>query len=669
MNQTLILTGLLSDWKPPLSTRGRYIVDASGKRFRLKSGNFHGASGTYTGQGDYDDPSNHHAGEVAYQTVLCLDRVPLEDLVNGFLELGINSIRLPFSNEMIQTTTAVPDHALSANPQLHNKTPLEVYDAVVEALTSKGLAVILNNHTVKSLWCCGLDENSRWNLRQTTQDWIDAWVFMVQRYKTNARVVGADLYNEVRRDLLQDPTWGGGNEETDWYSASMQAAVRIQREANPDILIIIEGINWVGVPIPGVPHYRPELQPVSRLSHALPYPDKLVYNAHFYAYTGPNSTGADSGLGSTGDPSYGDLSPLALNATVNQLAGMVATSLDDLQMHYTAPVWISEFGVGGRNDNARRDRDWWSNFIDILIAGDLEYSIWPLVGWQENGQGDLWAFNAYSSKGERLSILDQGDWRLSAYERLARDGNYTKSGYIDTPETWRMLAPDWGSQLQSNTISTQAPLIPGETKAACPDGLRLHGLTHSENPRGLCTDAHFGRNDWYERNATTFTVVTDEKYVSHPDWAHGYTKLQCPADSSLIGYSFTEKLSKAGLCAPVANDAQGQEASQRTVWFDKTSSPGATAHGSFASSNDVNVGVCNDDELLIGYAFTTKHGQGGIPSALLCRGYNATSVNDSSSTHNNAAASKFLLPNHVSEPGTAVLGSTLWLLLLLYFSL
>jgi len=29
-------------WKAPLSTRGRYIVDADGHRFKLKSGNWHG---------------------------------------------------------------------------------------------------------------------------------------------------------------------------------------------------------------------------------------------------------------------------------------------------------------------------------------------------------------------------------------------------------------------------------------------------------------------------------------------------------------------------------------------------------------------------------------------------------------------------------------------------
>ena len=41
------------------------------------------------------------------------------------------------------------------NPELLNKTALEVYDAVVAELTRQGLVVILNNHTTKSMWCCG----------------------------------------------------------------------------------------------------------------------------------------------------------------------------------------------------------------------------------------------------------------------------------------------------------------------------------------------------------------------------------------------------------------------------------------------------------------------------------------------------------------------------------
>lgn len=47
-----------ASWQPPLSTRGRYVVDAQGRRFRLKSANWDGAQGSWTGSGSVDDPAN-----------------------------------------------------------------------------------------------------------------------------------------------------------------------------------------------------------------------------------------------------------------------------------------------------------------------------------------------------------------------------------------------------------------------------------------------------------------------------------------------------------------------------------------------------------------------------------------------------------------------------------
>jgi endoglucanase len=186
------------NWTPPLSTRGRYVVDANGQRFKLKSGNWHGASGTWLGVGDMNDDANSHYGENSHNLPLAIQYVPISDILDSFEQLGINSIRLPFSNQMIHDNTTILSYWVTANPQLEGMTALEVYDACIKALTDRGFAVILNNHTNKSKWCCGVDDgNERWNESQTAQQWGDDWVFMVNRYKNNTRVVGADMYNEV----------------------------------------------------------------------------------------------------------------------------------------------------------------------------------------------------------------------------------------------------------------------------------------------------------------------------------------------------------------------------------------------------------------------------------------------------------------------------------------
>ncbi|MGW7049234.1 glycoside hydrolase family 5 protein [Streptomyces avermitilis] len=586
-------------WQPPLSTRGRYIVDAQGHRFRLKSANWDGAQGSWAGSGSTTDPANHHAGQNSYGIPLGLDRAPLTELLADFHELGINSIRLPFSNEMIHATTPVPDAAVAANPQLRDMTPLQIYDAVVAALTQDEFAVILNNHTNTSRWCCGIDGNERWNTSQSTQRWADDWVFMTRRYAADSRVVGADLYNEVRRNVLDDPNWGLGDDH-DWYAAAQLAADRILTEANPDLLIVIEGINWTGLPVDGLPHDRPTLTPVRTLSHTLVAAHKLVYSAHFYGYTGPRHSGA-TGIGETHDPRYQDLTRDQLHQALADQAFFVTTE----GQHYTAPVWISEFGIGA-NETGSAARTWFGNITDYFADHDADFAYWPLVGWEGH---DDWALLRYDTAGRRYGILDQGDWRGTAWDHLMTSP--TRTGYIAPASVWQMLTTDHGDHVQSLRVRAGGDWDPGAYKAACPDGLRLIGLSHTGG-RGLCTDTTGGD---LRAAGDAQTVVTDERHVpAGGDWAGGYTKLQCPAGQFIIGYSRRGDRVSAALCAP-ARTRLGLTG--RTVWFDRSDNrPADGAGGDFAQSHYK--GQCAADEYAAGIAFTTRMGSTPGPAALLC---------------------------------------------------
>ncbi|MFH9553057.1 glycoside hydrolase family 5 protein [Streptomyces sp. NPDC017435] len=585
-------------WQPPLSTRGRYIVDARGDRFRLKSANWDGAQGSWSGSGSTADPANHHAGQNSSGIPLGLDRAPLPALLADFHRLGINSIRLPFSNEMIRTTTPVPDTAVSANPQLRGRTPLQVYDAVVAALTQDGFAVILNNHTNTSRWCCGVDGNERWNSGQSTGQWADDWVFMARRYAADPRVVGADLYNEVRRDVLDDPNWGLGDGH-DWYAAAQLAADRILTEGNPDLLVVVEGINWTGVPVDGLPHERPTLTPVRTLSHTLLDAHKLVYSAHFYGYTGPRHSGA-TGIGETHDARYQDLTRDQLFQVLTDQAFFVTAE----GQHYTAPVWISEFGVGGQETGAAA-RAWFGNLTDYFADHDADFAYWPLVGWEGH---DDWALLRYDTAGRRYGILDRADWRGAAWDHLMTSESLT--GPVAQVSVRRMLTTDHGDSVQSRRVRAGGDWDPGASKAACPDGLRLIGLGHSGG-RGLCTDTTGGD---LRAAGTAQTVVTDERYVpAGGDWAGGYTKLQCPAGQFVIGYSRRGERVSAALCVP-ARSAPGRVG--RTVWFDRSDNRPADGGGDFAPGRYK--GQCAADEYAAGIAFTTRIGSTPGPAALLC---------------------------------------------------
>ncbi|MGW3076095.1 glycoside hydrolase family 5 protein [Kitasatospora sp. NPDC001132] len=602
-----VMTGtqLAASWTGPLSTRGRYVVDANGDRFKLKAGNWAGAQGTWEGSGDVNDPANNQAGQVSHNIPLGLDRTPLTQILADFHGLGLNSMRLPFANALIHDTSTVPDAAVAANPQLKGKTPLQVYDAVVAALTADGFAVILNNHTTTYRFCCGLDGNERWNSSQSTEQWEADWLFMVQRYRTNKRVVGADLRNEVRRDTWDNPNWGWGDSH-DEYAAFEEAGNRILA-ADPDMLVIMEGINWSGIPTAITWHERPMLTPVRTLSNTLVRSDKLVYAAHFYAYTGPSNTGAESGPGSTSDPRYQDFTPEQLAQVVNDEALFVTQS----GQHFTAPVWVSEFGAAGRGSTNAKEQAWFHNFTDILVKNDTDFAQWPVVGWSDaNGNPqDNWALLSYDATGKRLGLGDPGDWRAADWNKLINAPSLT--GPVAPVTHWNMLDLDFGDQNVSTRMLAQGDWSNGNRKGNCPDTERLVGLGRGDS-RGLCTDAGqpaAGAGDW--------VTVTDERYVTHGDWAPGYNKLQCPDNTYAVGYSAHSNAMSALLCAPAAAPLP---TTGRNAWFDHGDNRPATG-GSTASdwAPGYYKGQCADKEYLAGVAYTWKWNHGGVPDTLLCR--------------------------------------------------
>ncbi|MFE3190765.1 glycoside hydrolase family 5 protein [Nocardia sp. NPDC059240] len=584
--------------KGPLSTRGRYIVDTAGNRVKLKSGNWHGASGTWTGSGDDDDPANNFAQETGHRAPLGLDRVPLDKIVQDFKALGLNSVRLPFSNEMI--TDYRPVQGLTANPALNGLTPLGIYDRAVAALTGAGLGVILNNHTTTTRWCCGVDGNERWNSGQDTDTWVSDWAFMADRYKSDPGVIGADLRNEVRRDTWDNPNWGLGDSH-DWEAAAHQAADRILQDANPNLLIMIEGVNWSGIPTDLTWHQRPMLRDLKSLSETLVRSHKLVYSVHFYGYIGPNHTGG-TGLsgGETHDPRFRDMSRDDLFKSMDELAGYVATTADQ---HFTAPVWVSEFGIG--KGATGLDKAWFPNMVDYLISRDLDFAYWPIVGFQHQDQGNDWGLLRYDTDGSKRSVLDADDWRGAQVQRLlAADG---KTGQIAPVRAWSMLNAIHDDDNAS--LRAAADWDSGAHKLTCPDDQRLIGIS-ATGQGGLCTDATEG-DLW--QPGTTATKVSDEKVTT--DWANGFTKYQCAEGQFMIGYSLRGDATSAVLCAPARIPLAG---AARTVWDDKGDNrPSSGEGGDYA--NGYYKGQCNADEYAAGIAFSWANSRHAHPDALYCR--------------------------------------------------
>jgi endoglucanase len=373
----------------PLSTSGRFIVDANGNRVRLAGVNWYGA---------------HEDDGVAAG----LERTDRRTLARRIASHGFNSVRLPFSLWMTGQTSPVPDQYLAANPDLSGATPMQVYDACVEALTAAGLIVIPNCHILDAGWCCsesdssGLWFNDRWPARK----FMKAWQGIADRYKSNPLVAAMDLMNEPRRSKVGwrvlTPTWGTRH-KTD--VAAMYATVgNLIHEINPHPLIICEGLG-----------YAADLTGAARHPVRLNHPGKVVYSLHDYSWFHPANQPR---------PTYFE--------QMHRNGGYLLSE-------QIAPLWIGEFGNDTRDlanfglapsPKPRPAALWWGNFQAWLTEHDVDWCWWALNPTQPKGTVPV--------------------------------TNRHRSNWGD-PEPWGLLAPDWRGVANPAVLDLLNSLIPPRT--------------------------------------------------------------------------------------------------------------------------------------------------------------------------------------------------------------
>lgn len=584
-----------------LSNSGRYLVDACQNRFKLKSVNWYGSH-------DF------------WQVPIGLHKQRVEYIANLIRQMGFNSVRLPFSNQAIHDSKPVLPARVAANPELIGKTPLQVFDATVKALTDAGLVVILNNHTTTSEWCCNYDRNGLWwggtgAYSQSTEQWQADWVFLTNRYKNNPMVAGADLRNEVRTmkgstEITPEmPTWGT-HSGWDWRQAATDAANAINK-ANPKMMVVVEGINWTGVPMFG--GYRPLLSPAYDTPVVLQNPKKLLYAAHNYGYIGPKATGG-GGVVDAGQTLYRDMDKPTLYDSLNRGMGFVANP----GKTYTAPLWISEFGNDIDPNTDPKEKAWFANFTQYLIDYDLDFAYWALNGSKTDEVGGY----SYGLLNDDWSA-PRVDWRTPYMTALL--GAPGKTGYI--AETPRYTAPDYGNGNENQSVSL-ADWDNGANKATCPDGFHMTGAARfsRNNSTGkyriLCSNQDFG-NLWSAGEPTMTLSTYEGTWYRGYDWAGGYTKYECP-----IGY-FANGVSKrlwgtAGVLCQKANRPLGN--SCRTVWFDNYDIRGSYKGGDWATY--ARKGQAGKNEYVAGLAQSS----GNAAAILVCGGTDHLPANPTMST-------------------------------------
>jgi len=374
--------------RTPLSTNGRFIVDADGRRVRLAGVNWYGF---------------HEDDGVAPG----LDRTDRRALARRIALLGFNSVRLPFSLWMTEQAAPVPEEYLAANPDLSGATPMQVYDACVEALTGAGLIVIPNCHILDPGWCCTEDDQQGlwYNDRWPAAKFFAAWQQLAERYKANPLVAAMDLMNEPRRARVGwrvlTPTWGT-RPKTD-LAAMYTAVGNLIHEISPQVLIICEGLG-----------YAADLTGVARHPVRLERPGQVVYSLHDYSWFHPAGQSRQA---------YFD--------QMDRAGGFILG--DQL-----APLWIGEFGNDTRSlDNFGRASSpaavWWNNIEAWLTERDVDWCWWALNPTQPRG-----------------TVPVTGRHR---------------SNWGD-PEGYGLLAPDWRGVANPAVLDLLKAMIPPRTGPA-----------------------------------------------------------------------------------------------------------------------------------------------------------------------------------------------------------
>ncbi|KAK4542693.1 hypothetical protein LTR36_006265 [Oleoguttula mirabilis] len=375
------LTKSKPQFTPPFRTAGRHIVDADGRRFKLASINWYGASDIYYVPGGLDV---RHRSEIAAT----------------IRRMGFNSVRFPYSDQMVLENLVIAPELISANLDLLNayalnqngrldeklKGPraLDVFRACVEAMTDAGIAVIPNDHITNAHWCDGKNlcdaswKNDHYGpickVRQTTESWIENWKIIMRPHIDNPLVIGADLRNEPR-GLWGTMTWNM------WATAAEQASEALLK-MQPNWLMFVEGVSSAN-----------DCSGARNRPVKLSIEDRVVYSSHVYQWSG----------WSTLVPYHSRPYPsFALDMERNWAF---------LRRGNIAPVWVGEFGSPHGGDD--RDHHYWDNLMRHLKDTDADFGYWALNPRKpENYDNETYGLLA----DDWQTIIE--DWRYQDLRRL-----------------------------------------------------------------------------------------------------------------------------------------------------------------------------------------------------------------------------------------------------------
>lgn len=346
-------------------TSGTEIVDAKGRPVRIAGVNWFGM----------ETPSYAPHGLWVRN---------YKDMMDQMVQLGFNTIRLPFCNQLFDPGVMPNNIDYAINPDLRGLNGLQVIDKIVDYAGQVGLRIFLDQHRSDAgggpngsgLWYTNAYPESRW---------IDDWTMLAQHFADNPTVIGADLNNEPHGNA----NWGGGG-ANDWRLAAERAGNAILA-VNPNWLIIVEGVEQVNNKFVW---WGGNLMNAAAFPVRLNVDARLVYSPHDY----PASVFQQPWFS---DPNYPD-----------NLYNLWDSYWGHLYRQGTAPVLLGEFGTKLETNT---DKLWLTTMAKYL-AGDMDGD-----GTNDLTPGQLgiswtwWSWNPDS--GDTGGILED-DWTTPIQAKL-----------------------------------------------------------------------------------------------------------------------------------------------------------------------------------------------------------------------------------------------------------
>ena len=335
-------------------TSGAQILDSNGASVRIAGINWYGFETT--------DMVVHGLNVEDYKTIL-----------QTIKSNGYNTVRVPFSNQMVEspivpTYVAYSNSGGPINTDLQGLNSLQILDAIITQAGSLGLRVILDNH--RSEAGNGAEGSGLWYTSAYPESaWINDWATLATRYQNNSTVIGMDLRDEPHNANSGGACWSCGVSTQDWHLAAARAGNAILA-VNPNLLIFVEGTDAIGS---DTTFWGEQLAGVASDPVTLNVANQLVYSPHDY---GPVESGQSWFNGSTTSSS--------LDSVWNAHWGYISTQ-------GIAPVWLGEFGTPNADidvsDTAAGSQgQWFGSLIQYLTNNsNVSWTYWALNGEDQYG--------------------------------------------------------------------------------------------------------------------------------------------------------------------------------------------------------------------------------------------------------------------------------------------